>query len=58
MATASIRKHFVATNEKTYIDMLEAVNTPRDTKNGIETSREVKRGAELLAKFSFRLNDL
>lgn len=54
MATVSIYKDFVATNEKTYIDMLEAVNIPRDTKEVIEASQEVKRGAELLVKFSFR----
>ena len=34
--------------------MLEAVNIPRDTKEVIEASQEVKRGAELLVKFSFR----
>lgn len=54
MATASIYKDFVATNEKIYIDMLEAVNTPRKTRNGVKMSQEVKRGVELLARFSFR----
>ena len=54
MATASICKDFVATNKKTYTDMLKAVNVPRKTRNGIKTSQEVKRGAELLVQFSFR----
>ena len=54
MVTVSIYKDFAATNEKTYIDMLEAVNAPRKTRNGVKMSQEVKRGAELLVKFSFR----
>lgn len=54
MATASICKDFVVTNKKTYIDMLKAVNTPRKTRNSVKVSQEVKRGAELLAQFSFR----
>ena len=54
MATASICKDFVATNKKTYTDMLKAVNVPRKTKNNTKISQEVKRGAELLVQFSFR----
>ena len=54
MATASICKDFVATNKKTYVDMLKAVNAPRKTRNSVKVSQEVKRGAELLAQFSFR----
>lgn len=54
MATASIYKDFVATNKKTYTDILKAVNSPRKTRNDVKTSHEVKRGVELLARFSFR----
>ena len=54
MATASVCKDFVATNKKTYIDMLKAVNAPKKIRGGVKTSQEVKRGAELLAQFSFR----
>jgi hypothetical protein len=54
MATTSICKDFVATNKKTYTDMLKAVNTSRKTRNSVKVSQEVKRGAELLAQFSFR----
>lgn len=54
MATASICKDFVATNKKAYTDILKAVNAPRKIRGGVKTSQEVKRGAELLARFSFR----
>lgn len=54
MATVSIRKNFVAKNKKTYIDIVKAVNAPREIKKNTQTSHEVKRGAELLAQFSFR----
>ena len=53
MATTSIRKTFVAKNKKTYVEILKAVNTPKRIKKNTPTSKEVKRGEELLTQFSF-----
>lgn len=53
MATTSIRKTFVAKNKKTYVELLKAVNTPKRIKKNTPTSKEVKRGEELLTQFSF-----